>query len=29
VICRPEEVLDWLLRIKMDALVLGDFMLRR
>jgi carbamoyltransferase len=29
IVCRPEEAIDCFLRTKMDALVLGDFLVRR
>jgi carbamoyltransferase len=29
IVCRPEEAIDCFLRTQMDALVLGDFLIRR
>ena len=29
IVCRPEEAIDCFLRTRMDALVLGDFLIRR
>jgi carbamoyltransferase len=29
IVCRPEEAIDCFVRTKMDALVLGDFLVRR